>query len=157
MKPDHSAESQPDPLAHPSLRWGLMAFGWLNVGLGMIGVVVPGMPTTVFLIIAAWAFSKSSRRFHSWLWNHPRFGASIRSWHNHQVIPVKAKVLASTMMIASFIFVTIFVAESWELPALLAVIMVPACAYIVTRDSVPPLGGAEPVTLAEPVPETPDT
>ena len=150
MKPDHSTEPKPDHLAHPSLRWAFMTFAWVNVGLGMIGVVVPGMPTTVFLIIAAWAFSKSSRRFHQWLWNHPRFGASIRSWHNHRVIPVKAKVLASTMMTASFIYVTFFVAESWELPALLAAIMVPACAYIVTRNSVPPMA------VPEPVAETPE-
>ncbi len=159
MKPDHSTPeipngSKPDNLANCGLRYGLMAFAWVNVGLGMIGIFVPGMPTTVFLIIAAWAFSKSSERFHRWLWNHPRFGPSIRSWHNHRVIPMKAKILASTMMAASFIFVTFFVAESWALPALLAAVMVPACVYIVTRDSVPPL--AEAVALAEPVSETPE-
>jgi uncharacterized membrane protein YbaN (DUF454 family) len=146
MKPDHSIESKTDNLSNCNLRYGLMAFAWVNVALGMIGVVVPGMPTTVFLIIAAWAFSKSSERFHRWLWNHPRFGASIRSWHNHRVIPMKAKILASTMMTASFIYVTFFVAETWVLPALLAAVMAPACVYIVTRDSVVPLGVSEAIT-----------
>ena len=150
MKPDHSTpekpeQENPDNLAHCGLRYGLMVFAWVNVGLGLIGIVVPGMPTTVFLIIAAWAFSKSSLRFHRWLWNHPRFGPSIRSWHNHRVIPMKTKVLASAMMAASFIYVTFFVAETWVLPALLAAVMVPACGYIVTRDSVDPLAVPEPV------------
>lgn len=161
MKPDHSTAenpegAKPDNLAHCSLRWGLFAFGWVNVGLGMVGIIVPGMPTTVFLIIAAWAFSKSSDRFQRWLWEHPRFGPPIRSWHDHRVIPLKAKVLAAGMMTASFLYVTFFVAESWLLPALLAAVMVPAGAYIVTRDSVVPMAVSEPVALAEPVPETPD-
>ena len=56
MDPDQSTEIKPDSLARCTLRWGLLAFAWLNVALGMIGVVVPGMPTTIFLIIAVWAF-----------------------------------------------------------------------------------------------------
>ena len=52
------------------LRYLLIGFGWFNVALGAIGVVVPGMPTTVFLLIALWAFSKSSERFRTWLYEH---------------------------------------------------------------------------------------
>ncbi|NQW01539.1 MAG: YbaN family protein [Rhodospirillales bacterium] len=116
-------------------RWLLFAFGWLNVGVGVIGIFVPGLPITVFLIIALWAFSKSSDRFHSWLWNHPRLGPSIQNWHVHRVIPVKAKVLAVTMMTTSFLFLTFYVAESWVLPALMVVLMVPPGIYVVTRKS----------------------
>jgi hypothetical protein len=138
MEQDHSTETKPDNLVQCTLRWGLMAFGWLNVAIGIVGIVVPGLPTTVFLIVALWAFSKSSVRFQHWLWNHPRFGPSLRSWHEHRVIPVKAKVMAATMMSASFLYVTFFVSESWELPAMLAAVMVPAVAYILTRASVAP-------------------
>ena len=119
-------------------RLGLLAFGWLNVALGMIGGVVPGLPTTVFLIIAVWAFSKSSERFQRWLWNHPRFGPPLRIWHQHRVIPLKAKVMAAAMMTASFLYVTFFIAEGWELPTLLAAVMVPAATYILTRASAAP-------------------
>jgi len=125
-------------ISNCTLRWGLAAFGWLNVGLGIVGIVVPGLPTTVFLLIAAWAFSKSSERFQRWLWNHPRFGPPIRDWHQHRVIPRRSKILATTMMTTSFLFVTLVIAESWVLPAVLALVMVPAALYILTRASTPP-------------------
>lgn len=116
-------------------RWALFGFGWLNVAIGTVGIFVPGLPTTVFLIIAFWAFSKSSDRFHGWLWNHPRFGPSLRNWHEHRVISVKSKILAVTMMSASFLYLSYFVAESWKLPAIMAVLMIPPALYVVTRKS----------------------
>jgi len=119
-------------------RWALIGFGWLNVVIALIGVVVPGLPTTVFLIVAFWAFSNSSERFQKWMWNHPRFGPSIRHWHNHRVIPKRAKILAVTMMTLSFTYLTFFVADSPMMPVLLALVMVPGGIYVVTRDSLPP-------------------
>ena len=139
------------PLAHPmaegsrpepgfeSCRWrhALMAFGWVNVALGAIGIVVPGMPTTVFLLIALWAFSKSSERFHDWLYNHKRFGPPIRNWHEHRAIPVRAKIAAVAMMTASLAFVALFVAEGWVLPAGLGAVLGCVAIFIVTRPSEP--------------------
>jgi len=119
-------------------RWLFFAFGWLNVALGLIGVVVPGMPTTVFLIAAAWAFSKSSERFRLWLWNHPVFGSAIRDWHDHKVIPYRAKILASLMMATSFALVVI-VAEDMTLPLVMFAVMAPAALYVNTRASVAPV------------------
>jgi len=79
-------------------RPALIAFGWLNVGIGLVGVVLPLLPTTVFLLIALWAFSKSSPRFHTWLYSHPRFGPVLHDWHMERAIPGYAKALALTMM-----------------------------------------------------------
>ena len=79
-------------------RVALAAFGWLNVGLGVLGMMLPVMPTTVFLLIALWAFSKSSIRFHHWLYYHPRLVRTIPAWHAHGVIPARAKLFAGTMM-----------------------------------------------------------
>jgi len=117
------------------MRRAFIGFGWLNVVVGTIGIFVPGLPTTVFLIIAFWAFSKSSQRFQMWVWNHPRFGPSIRAWHEHKVIPVRAKVMAASMMTASFLVVTVFVADSLMLPVIMAAVMVPAAAYVLSRAS----------------------
>ncbi len=122
-----------------ALRYGLVAFGWLNVALGAIGVVVPGMPTTVFLLIALWAFSKSSERFRNWLYTHPRLGPPIRDWHEHRVIPVRAKVLAVTMMASSVAILAVFVVDGPVLPAIVAVVLVPVAAFIVTRPSRTPI------------------
>lgn len=123
--------------ANPALRPLLLAFGWLNVGLGVIGAVLPVMPTTVFLLIALWAFSKSSRRFHRWLYTHPTLGRTLRDWHEHRVIPTRAKVLALTTMAASLTYVTLAVAQSWTLPAALACVLGAIALFIVTRPSAP--------------------
>lgn len=128
----------PEGLSNCWLRWALFIFGWLNIGIGAVGIIVPGLPTTIFLIIALWAFSKSSDRFQSWLWNHPRFGPNVRHWHNHRVIPVRAKILAVAMMITSLVIIVFFVAENWILPTTVALVMIPAAVYVITRASVPP-------------------
>lgn len=129
------------------MRWILLAFGWANVALGVIGAFLPGLPTTVFLLIALWAFSRSSLRFHGWLWHHPRLGPPVRDWHTHKVIPRKAKWLAILTMTASFVYIAGFVASDWKLPALMAAILVPAALFIVTRASAPP--DMEPVPVEE--------
>jgi uncharacterized membrane protein YbaN (DUF454 family) len=131
------------------MRWLLLAFGCANVALGVIGAFVPGLPTTVFLLIALWAFSRSSLRFHAWLWNHPTFGRSVRDWHTHKVIPKKAKWLAVLTMMASFVYIAGFVAMDWKLPALMAAILVPVALFIVTRASEPPEGNRVAVEEAE--------
>jgi hypothetical protein len=115
----------------------MIALGFAAVALGVIGIFVPGLPTTVFLLIALWAFSKSSDRFHSWLYNHPRLGAPIRDWHEHGVIPLRAKVMAIAMMTISMIWISLGIAESWALPAIVGACLVPIAGFIVTRPSHP--------------------
>jgi len=114
-------------------RWVLLGFGFFNVALGIIGAFMPGMPTTVFLIIALWAFSKSSERFRYWLWNHKRFGQPLRAWHEHKVIPPKAKAMAVSMMALSIVIITMVFAGNWVAPLAMTAVMTPIAAYILTR------------------------
>lgn len=139
QSPPPSDKPLPTRVTHCTLRWILFAFGWLNVALGVIGIVVPGMPTTVFLLIALWAFSKCSERFQTWLWNHPRLGPPVRAWHEHKVIPPAAKVFAVVMMTSSVFIVAIFVADGWLMPTIMALIFLPIAGYIVTRASYAPV------------------
>jgi len=88
-------------LTNPALRWLLIVLGWFLVMLGVIGIFIPGLPTTVFIIMAVWAFSRSSEKFHHWLWFHPRMGPSVRNWYTYRVIPISAKKLAIATMTLS--------------------------------------------------------
>ncbi len=73
----------------------------LFVMLGFIGVLLPGMPTTVFLILAAWAASKGWPQMDAWLLNHPKYGHNLRHWREHGTVPRKAKYWAIAMMSVS--------------------------------------------------------
>lgn len=68
------------------------------VVLGFIGAVLPGMPTTVFLILAAWAASKGWPQMDAWLLNHPKYGSTLRNWRENGTVPRKAKWFATIMM-----------------------------------------------------------
>lgn len=71
------------------------------ITLGIIGAILPGMPTTVFLILAAWAASKGWPQMDAWLLNHPKYGATLRNWRQYGTVPRKAKWIASIMMLIS--------------------------------------------------------
>ncbi|WP_186417866.1 YbaN family protein [Bosea sp. CS1GBMeth4] len=82
-----------------------LAVGWLCVLLGIIGVILPVMPGTIFLIAAAWCFSRSSPRFESWLVNHPRLGPEVLRWRRTGAIARRTKYIACGSMALSFVIV----------------------------------------------------
>lgn len=115
------------------VRYSLLAFGWVSVAAGLAGLVVPLFPTTVCLLLALWAFSKSSDRVHDWLYSHPRLGPPLRAWCTHRVIPLRAKVLSVATMAASVLAVAMFAADGWALPLALGALLSGVAAYILTR------------------------
>ncbi|MBN7795536.1 DUF454 family protein [Parahaliea mediterranea] len=103
-----------------TLVWRLLALGAL--ALGFIGVVVPGLPTVPFLLLAAWCGGRGWPAMERWLLAHPRYGDTIRHWREHRAIPRKAKWAASAMMVLSATSVLVFpapVAVRVILPAFL--------------------------------------
>ncbi|UVJ45321.1 YbaN family protein [Pseudomonas sp. LS1212] len=88
--------------AHPNrprlLRYVLLSIGWLSVALGVIGIFLPVLPTTPFLLLAAACFARSSPRFYHWLTSHPRLGPWIAGYLRGQGIPLKGKVYAIGLM-----------------------------------------------------------
>ncbi|KAA8734432.1 DUF454 domain-containing protein [Acinetobacter qingfengensis] len=81
--------------------------------LAMIGAILPGMPTTVFLILAAWAASKGWPSMDAWLLNHPKYGPTLRQWRENGSVPRKAKWIASIMMLISAIIMLFTTAPFW--------------------------------------------
>ena len=74
--------------------------GGASVLLGVIGIFLPLLPTTPFLLLAAYCFQRSSPKLHAWLINHPRFGPSIQDWRDHGAISRTAKIQAMVAMLA---------------------------------------------------------
>ena len=118
--------------------------GWCFFGLGAVGTVVPGLPTTPFMLLALWAFSKSSRRFHDWLYAHPIFGPPLQRWRSHRVIPGKAKLLAVATMTGSFLYLAFFTAISVWLKLMIALVMLYGAAFILSKPSRVPEAGPQP-------------
>lgn len=119
---------------HASLRWLLFAAGWLCVAIGIVGLVLPGLPGTVFLILAAWLFARSSPRFEAWLLAHPRLGPNVRKWRERGVIPAPAKVVACLSMGASLAAMTLAGVPVIGLAGA-GVSMLAAAAYMLSRPS----------------------
>lgn len=80
--------------------WGLL--GLISVGLGLIGIFLPLIPTVPFMLLAAFFFARSSERLHAWLIEHPTFGPSILDWQERGAISPKAKRIATLSIIAVF-------------------------------------------------------
>jgi len=86
----------------PAMRALLIVAGNLFVLLGLIGLVLPVMPTTVFLLLAAACFARASTRFYNLLLNSPAFGPAILEWRRHRSIPWRTKLVAMAVTALSF-------------------------------------------------------
>jgi len=81
-----------------------MGLGFLSLGMAYIGVVVPGIPFSVFLVFAAYCFAKSSKKWHDWLYNHKYFGPFLTNWTQKKVFPTWAKYMMIAVMSSSLAF-----------------------------------------------------
>lgn len=97
------------------------------VALGVIGMVLPVLPTVPFLIVAAWAGSRGWPQLETWLLEHPRHGPAIRRWRDHGAVPRRAKWFATTMMVLSAATLALSPVALWvklAVPAMMAVVAV---------------------------------
>lgn len=128
------------------MRWIWFTLGWAAVGLGSIGIVVPGLPTTVFFIVAASCFARSSPRFERWVLDLPRVGPLVRDYRAGLGMPRRSKVWAVGMMVG-FAGVSAAVAPSVLVSAGIAALVVVGAWYILvrvpTREHIPAAGGRE--------------
>ena len=95
--------------------------------LGVIGVVVPGLPTVPFLLLSAWSAGKGWPRLEIWLLAHPSFGPPLKRWREQGAVPRKAKYLATVMMTMSALLLLLSAAPPWlklVLPAFLCAVAI---------------------------------
>lgn len=109
------------------------AAGFLFLGLGIAGYVLPVLPGTVFILLSVWFFFKSNARMYHWVLNHPRFGPTVRAYRAGHGIPRRIKVLAITLMAASIAFSATFAMDSTMPRLLLIGVGVVGAVFILTR------------------------
>lgn len=106
----------------PMQRTILLIIGWLAIALGTLGVFLPLLPTTPFILLAAWCFSRSSPRFHHWLLHRSWFGPYLRHWQQHKAMPPGAKSRAIAVIIVTFAVSLWLVDITWVRILLLAML-----------------------------------
>ncbi len=122
------------PSRSAAVRFLYRTMGLAMVGLAIAGVFLPLLPTTPFLLVAAWAFARSSPRLHAWLRNHRRLGPFLHGWEERRAIPRGAKLLAVVGVSSGWGFLVYRGAEPVVLAvsgALLALVVV----WVISRPS----------------------
>lgn len=115
-----------------ALRWLLWLAGTVSLGLGILGVALPGLPTTPFVLLAAACYAKASPRLHGWLRAHRLFGPMVRDWEAHRSLSRRTKRFAQGSML---VMVSISAWTLRERPVLLGVVLVAAAigVWVVAR------------------------
>lgn len=116
--------------------------GWLCLAIGAVGVVVPGLPTTPLVLLAAWCFARSSKRFHRWLLEHRIFGPYVSAWEEYGVIPLRVKIFATAMIVAMTAFMVFGSAAPVWAKVVASALVVWGLVFIWTKPSEPARGAA---------------
>lgn len=124
------------PNDNDAMRFLWSALGVVCVGLGAAGIILPLLPTTPFVLLAAFAFGKSSPRLHQWIVSHPRLGPPLHYWNAHRAIGSRAKVMAVSMMGAAFVASLLMGVPSYAL-VMQGLVLLCCGAFILSRPSPP--------------------
>jgi uncharacterized membrane protein YbaN (DUF454 family) len=101
------------PIRSPVLRWLLLLAAVACLAMGIVGIFVPGLPTTVFILMAGACAARSSPRLHAWLWQHRLFGGMLRNWAAGGFVSRKAKWSASITMAVCAVIMLLVPAPVW--------------------------------------------
>ncbi len=110
-------------MANAALKLLFTCLGWLFVALGFLGIFLPLLPTTPFLLLACTCFIKGSPRLARWIQHHPRFGPTITQWREHKAVEKQVKKRANFFIIISF-SISIYVMSGLWLKVVLVVFMI---------------------------------
>jgi len=108
-------------MLHGSVKIIIATLGWLCVLLGVIGIFLPLLPTTPFLLLAAWLFAHSSERFHDWLHQHPHLGPIIAAWNSEEGLDRQVRNRILLVMWSGMLVSALIVGKVWAYILLFAI------------------------------------
>lgn len=114
------------------MKWLLTILGCVSLGLGILGIFLPVLPTTPFLLLSAALFLRSHRGLYEWLMNHPKFGPYIKNFMEHKSIPLHVKIVSISMVWLTLLNCAIFVAGHWAFRLMFIMIAVGVTIHILT-------------------------
>lgn len=114
----------------PIIRYTYISLGILSCALGVIGIFVPLLPTTPFLLLSAALLFRSSPRLYNRLLNHPQLGPYIRNFREHKAIPLRVKIISVSLVWITILHAVIFLLDHWVLESLLLLLAAGITAYI---------------------------
>ena len=124
--------SQPHIQLTLYMKYILATLGLISFGLGVLGMFLPVLPTTPFLLLASVLFLKSSKILYDWLMNHPRFGPYISNFIVYKAIPLRVKIVSVTLVWITLLYCAVMVAEHWAFRALLIAIATAVTVHILS-------------------------
>lgn len=114
------------------LRWVLIVTGTFLVALGVLGIFLPLLPTTIFFLLAAACYARSSERFYKWLLNNRWFGKYIKNYHEGEGMTLKSKIFSLALMWAAILYSAVFAVENFYVRLVLILIAVGVTLHLIT-------------------------
>jgi hypothetical protein len=113
-------------------RLGLIFLGSLFLGLGILGIFLPLLPATPFLLLATACFARSSKKLYEWLLNNRWFGSYIRNYREGKGIPLKVKIVSLALLWMAIVYSTVFVASGFLVRFILVLIAICVTIHILS-------------------------
>jgi len=120
---------------HKFLKFILILLGIISLGLGVLGIFLPLLPTTPFLLLSAALFLRSSIRMYNWLLNHKYLGKHLQNYINHKTIPKKTKIYAISLLWTTILLTAILVVDIIWVKILLIIIALAVSFHILSFKS----------------------
>ena len=118
------------------MKYLFFIVGLISVGLGLVGTIIPGIPTTPLLLLSAWCFSKSSKRLELWILNNDLTGTIIKNWRDYKGLSRKSKIFSILVIIPSFYLSCHFISNTL-IDIILIITCITLCLYLITRPEPP--------------------
>ena len=114
------------------MKWLLTILGCISLGLGILGIFLPVLPTTPFLLLSSALFIRGHLGLYQWLMNHPKLGPYIKNFLEYKAIPLHVKIVSVTMVWLTLLNCAVFVAEHWAFRLMFILIAVGVTIHILS-------------------------